>query len=320
MNAIRHIDPEDLALFALQFLTPEQNQQVLAHLEGCSLCRIELAQTQGDLAVVAGTAEMHSPPALARERLVQQIAREPKARSTSGSRSIETAEYSVGNGRYVPEQLEPHSQTLNNLAHPSSSSGSTPSFGAVSQPASSRPSTRKSPILQVLPWAGWAVAAGLAVMVAQSAHQRYGLLEEVQSVNHQIAVVTAQSNEARRLLETINDPSAQRVTLTLSKQTPVPQGKATYVPAKGALVFVANNLEPLEPAKVYELWIIPASGSAPVPVGTFHPDAGGNASLIMPKLPQGVTAKAFGITIENEGGAATPTMPIIMAGAAGSSS
>ena len=76
-------------------------------------------------------------------------------------------------------------------------------------------------------------------------------------------------------------------------------------------------MEPLEPAKVYELWIIPAGGSAPIAAGTFHPDAGGNASILMPKLPQGVTAKAFGITVENEGGATTPTMPIIMAGAAG---
>ena len=154
-------------------------------------------------------------------------------------------------------------------------------------------------------------------MVAQSAQQRQSLRDEVQSVNHQIALVTAQSNEARRLMETINDPSAQRVTLTLSKQTPVPQGKATYVPSKGALVFVANNMEPLEPAKVYELWIIPPGGSAPIPAGTFHPDAGGNASILMPKLPQGVNAKAFGITIENEGGSDTPTMPIVMAGAAG---
>ena len=154
-------------------------------------------------------------------------------------------------------------------------------------------------------------------MVGQSSRERDGLRNEVESVNHQIALVTAQSNDARRLMETINDPSAQRVTLTLSKQAPVPQGKATYVPSKGALVFVANNMAPLEPFKVYELWIIPAGGSAPVAAGTFHPDAGGNASVIMPPLPQGVTAKAFGITVENEGGSQTPTMPIIMAGAAG---
>ena len=305
MNSNRHIDPEDLALFALQFLNPEQNEQVRLHLQSCSLCRDELALTQGDLAVVASTAEMHSPPALARERLLQQVAREPRQRPAANVRAAENARYTAPSyaASNVTEAARPRS-------------ASSPSFGSVTGSDEAAP-TRRNPVWRILPWAGWAVAAGLGLVVAQSAHQRDSLRDEVQSVNHQIALVTAQSNEARRLLETINDPSAQRVTLTLSKQAPVPQGKATYVPAKGALVFVANNMEPLEPAKVYELWIIPAGGSAPIAVGTFHPDAGGNASILLPKLPQGVAAKAFGITVENEGGAATPTMPIIMAGAAG---
>ncbi len=306
MNSNRHIDPEDLALFALQFLSPEQNQQVRLHLEGCSLCREELAQIQGDLAVLASTAELHSPPALGRDRLLQQIAREPKQRVAPISRSADSR--SVESPVFT-------SQKPADLSRPRP--GAAPTFGQSITDDDAARSAKPHLATRVLPWVGWAVAAGLAVMVTQSSREREALRGEVESVNHQIALVTAQSNDARRLLDTINDPSAQRVTLTLSKQAPVPQGKATYVASKGALVFIANNMEPLEPAKVYELWIIPAGGSAPIAVGTFHPDASGNASLIMPKLPQGVTAKAFGITVENEGGAQTPTMPIIMAGAAG---
>jgi anti-sigma-K factor RskA len=34
----------------------------------------------------------------------------------------------------------------------------------------------------------------------------------------------------------------------------------------------------------------------------------------MPPLPKGVEAKAFGVTVENEGGSTTPTQPIILAG------
>jgi hypothetical protein len=301
MNAHRHIDPEDLALFALQFLSPEQSAQVRQHLQQCRPCQEELALIQGDLAIVACTAETHAPPALARDRLMQQVAREPK------QGSVATAQ------RANP--LADASEQPSDISR--SRSGSTPSFGSATAANLAIEPAKRSVVARALPWAGWAVAAGLAVMVAQSSRERDGLRSQVESVNHQIATVTEQSNEARRLMETINDPSAQRVTLTLSKQAPVPQGKATYVAAKGALVFVANNMEPLQPAKVYELWIIPASGSAPIAAGTFHPDAGGDASVIMPKLPEGVTAKAFGITIENEGGSQTPTMPILMAGAAG---
>ena len=36
--------------------------------------------------------------------------------------------------------------------------------------------------------------------------------------------------------------------------------------------------------------------------------------VILPDLPKGVPAKSFGVTIEDSGGAQTPTMPIIMAG------
>ena len=68
--------------------------------------------------------------------------------------------------------------------------------------------------------------------------------------------------------------------------------------------------------KTYELWVIPANGSAPIPAGTFTPDATGNASVVMPPMPEGIPAKAFGVTIEKAGGSSTPTAPILMAGAA----
>jgi anti-sigma-K factor RskA len=87
------------------------------------------------------------------------------------------------------------------------------------------------------------------------------------------------------------------------------------VASKGTLIFLASNLQPLQPAKTYELWLIPAGeGQNAIPAGTFHPDARGNANVIMPPLPKGVEAKAFGVTIEDEGGSATPTQPIILAG------
>ena len=71
---------------------------------------------------------------------------------------------------------------------------------------------------------------------------------------------------------------------------------------------------PLPANKTYELWVIPANGTAPVPAGTFQPDARGVASVLLPNIPRGVQAKAFGITVENSGGAAAPTLPILLAG------
>ena len=66
--------------------------------------------------------------------------------------------------------------------------------------------------------------------------------------------------------------------------------------------------------KTYELWVIPAAG-APIPAGLFSPDASGTASVVLPSIPLGVPAKAFGITIEDAAGSSTPTAPIILSGA-----
>ncbi len=40
----------------------------------------------------------------------------------------------------------------------------------------------------------------------------------------------------------------------------------------GTVVFLANNMPQLPPEKIYELWLIPASG-APIPAGVFRPNA-----------------------------------------------
>ena len=127
--------------------------------------------------------------------------------------------------------------------------------------------------------------------------------------------LTADAASAQQIMDTMTDSSALRVTLNRSQTAPVPQGRATYIADKGALIFLASNMQPLQPAKTYELWIIPADGRDPVPAGTFLPDQHGNASVIMPPLPKGIPAKAFGVTIEDQGGSQTPTLPIIMVGA-----
>ena len=286
MNATRHIEPDDLALFAMQLLAADEASVMAAHLEQCNNCRKALAEVQGDLAVVAHTVDMHSPPAQARERLMRQVAREKKTvpidRTTVAAVPETGFGRGLGSGAYLPEDEAPQR-----------------SLGG-----------------RVLPWVGWALAAGLAVTAGSLYQQRAALRSIVAGQSSTMGQLSADAAAARQVLDTMTDSRAKRVTLTASPQPkPAPQGRVTYVASKGTLIFLANNLEPLQPAKVYELWLIPANGQAPIPAGTFHPDEGGNASVMMPPLPKGVEAKAFGVTIENEGGADKPTLPIILVGA-----
>jgi anti-sigma-K factor RskA len=286
MNTTRHIEQDELALFAMQLLSADESSSIAQHVEQCGDCRRELAEVQGDLAVYAHTVELHSPPALTRERLMKQLAREKKivpiAPPAAPATPVRPSTVLGIDGSYLDADDEPRPQ--------------------------------RSLRTKVLPWAGWAVAAGLALSAGNFYHQRNALRNTVATNAGRLARLTADAAAARQVLDAMNDATAMQVTLQKPQTAPVPQARTTYVAHKAALVFIASNMEPLLPYKTYQLWLIPADGRDPIPAGTFRPDAKGNANLILPTLPKGVEAKAFGITIEDGDGATTPTLPIIMAG------
>ena len=266
MTADRHISQEDLALHALQALSHEESAVVRMHLAECALCREQLAEISGDLALVAAGVEQHAVPAGARQRFVDRITAAPS----------------------LPQQ-----------------------------PA-------RAPVIPMVPekkasrswmWIPWAAVAALVILSAN-------LFVRVKTLNDELAVDDAllrvrrlQNVRAQALLDVLTAPTAQRVTLTAGKTPPAPSARAAYIPSRGALVLQASNMQPLPPNKTYELWVIPAQG-APIPAGLFRPDPSGSGSVVLPDIPRGVTAKAFGITIEDAGGSQTPTLPIVLSGAA----
>lgn len=283
----RHPQPDDLVLYAMQLLTPEEAAAIANHLQQCAECRDELARIHSDLAAYALTVDLESPAQLARQRLIKQVAREKKVVP------IATA---------VPPQGGPQP--------------SLGSFGRSGSVLSMDDLPYKPPARHpILTWTGWAIAAGLAIAIAFAYKDRQALRDNLVSQDGLIRRLNANAAASHQLMDALTDPRAVRVTLTTkagARSGPV--GDVTYNADKGALVFLASDLDPLERFKTYQLWIIPQAGGAPVPAGTFHPDDQGNASVVMPDLPRGIPAKAFGVTIEDEGGAQTPTLPIIMAG------
>jgi anti-sigma-K factor RskA len=298
MSEPRRITSEDLALFAMQLLSKEEAAEVAAYLAQSSDARRELAEIQGDLAIYAHTVDLHSPPVQVRERLMKQVAREKKAVPIDRPAVAETR---------APAATVPPGTIF------------TESGAVVPSYVTEEIAPKRGISGKVLPWVGWALAAGLALTTGKLYYEREAIREAMRGAitaqASRVDQLTADVASARQVMDTMTDSSAMRVTLTKGKTAPAPQGKATYVASKGALIFLASNLEQLQPGKTYELWLIPAAaGGSPLPAGTFRPDERGNASVIMPPLPKGVEAKAFGVTVEDEGGSATPTQPIILAG------
>ncbi|MGI4831051.1 MAG: anti-sigma factor [Janthinobacterium lividum] len=249
------------------------------NLQHSSEARRVLSEFYGDLSLLAFTADLYAPPTLARQRLMKHVAREKKI---------------VFIDRVPEADYTPHA--------------------AVAVEVDAAPRTVMS---HVLPWTGWAIAAGLAVGVGLLSQQKQRLQHVVEYKEEQVAQTMTSAEFARQALETLKDPLSQNVVLTRDEGQVPPQGRATYNAHKGSLVFVASNLEHLEPEKTYELWLLPSNGSTPIPAGTFHPDPRGNAVVIMPALPRGTATKGFGVTIEDGSGSQTPTLPIILKGATG---
>ena len=164
-------------------------------------------------------------------------------------------------------------------------------------------------------WIGW-LAAAASLLFAISLEQRVHVLDEQLAQQKQAAEQQAAATaRAQQVLDVLTASASKRVLLTAAKTKPEPTGRAIYLAENGGLVFQANDLGQLAENKTYELWVIPADGKAPIPAGLFRPDAAGSASVVLPPLPKGVPAKAFGVTIEKAEGSATPTAPIILVGA-----
>ena len=154
------------------------------------------------------------------------------------------------------------------------------------------------------------VLAVFAIMLwRENAQQK----QRIDALQTELTQNSATLEHAKMVITMLESPDAVRVSLSPSQKPPQPHGRAMYLPQKGALIFMASNMPMPPPTKTYEVWLVPMSG-APMPAGTFTPDSHGSATVMMPPLPSGVQAKAFAVTVENEGGSQTPTMPMVLVG------
>ena len=216
MSANQHIDQEDLTLYALQFLTDKESAEIQQHLVECTGCDDAVALIRGDLAAFAMTADMHSPPASSRQRLMTQVARERKL---------------VPIDRAVFEDTE------------------SPLSNRLLIDDSSLPQRSGSKVMPWVNWAGWAAAACLTVTAADLYRDRDQLRADVARQSSRMASLSVEAEKGRALVDALTDGSALRVTLSGAPVKAVPQGRASYLPDKGSLIFTASNLEPLQPYK-----------------------------------------------------------------------
>ncbi len=156
--------------------------------------------------------------------------------------------------------------------------------------------------LLILAIAMWRGSVGLRAQLAELQNRNQDEATQLDRVNDELRLFTA--------------PDAVHVSLNPQKSSKEPTGTAIFSPTRRRMMLMASNLPAVPQGKAYELWIIPAKG-APIAAGVFKPDEHGNAVMMDHLMPEGVEAKAFAITIENEAGSEKPTSPVVLVGSVG---
>ena len=161
---------------------------------------------------------------------------------------------------------------------------------------------------------GWVAAAALVLVAIGLMRQNSSLERDLASLKARFGDQEGKLRQADEILTTRIDPEAKKFELVSAGNKPQPRGKAIYQRRNRGLIFLASNLPPLPREKIYELWLFPANGGAPIAAGLFKPDANGSATVVNPPLPEGVEAKNFAVTLEPESGShETPRgTPVIM--------
>ena len=152
------------------------------------------------------------------------------------------------------------------------------------------------------PALGWVAAAALALVCIGLLRQDSGLKQDVALLRGQLGDQGIKLQEANETVAALIDPEATKIELVAAGSKPEPRGKAIYQRRTRSLIFIASNLAPLPAEKIYELWLFPANGGAPIAAGLFRPDARGSATVVNPPLPAGIEAKNFVVTLEPESG------------------
>jgi anti-sigma-K factor RskA len=165
-----------------------------------------------------------------------------------------------------------------------------------------------------LTWLGWLLAAIFAVAAAVLAHHAAWLRGQLNTAQGGTAQMQVQLDHANQVVAVLSSPQSEHVVLTETRQPAHPVGQVSWLASRGALVFVAGGLRDLPSDKVYELWLIPAGGKAPIPAGLFRPDPDHGATVVLPPVPAETPASRFEVTVEPGHGSETPSLPIVIQG------
>src|SRR5262249_7911975 len=134
---------------------------------------------------------------------------------------------------------------------------------------------RRSPAWSAWFWAPAFTAAVLVFAVTALWRKDQQALRDNEQLADRLRSAEATAQQARQIVDTLTAADAQHITLVSNGARVQPEAKTVYSARQRSLLLLASNLGALPAQKIYELWLLPADGSQPVPAGTFKPDVAG---------------------------------------------
>jgi anti-sigma-K factor RskA len=162
-------------------------------------------------------------------------------------------------------------------------------------------------------WAAVLVPAGAVLAVATIL-----LWTENRQLDRQLAALRAAAEQQQQQLQEVREvadmiESHDTLTVSLAQQPGMPAGAAHVMyNAKMGMLMFDGEIAPAPAAKSYQLWLVPADGK-PISAGVFNPVIGRTNHWMM-KLPQGIAAREFAVSLEPTGGMPQPTGPMVLVG------
>src|SRR5580704_4866176 len=157
----------------------------------------------------------------------------------------------------------------------------------------------------------WWAAAVLILVSVRLRQENAHLIDELGETRAELQRQQAQLDEARHIVALME--AKDTISVALASQPGMAKGDVRVMyNAKMGMAMCDGWVDPAPANKSYQLWLVPMDGK-PISAGLIEASSGPINPWTV-KLPAGVAAKAFAITLEPEGGMPQPTGPMVLVG------
>jgi anti-sigma-K factor RskA len=164
-----------------------------------------------------------------------------------------------------------------------------------------------------------AVALALGLLATRTRLERMrdrteALEREVEQARREVSQLQEALEEARSVRDLVARPESRLTLLAGLKPAPDARGRVLWNAATREAVLLVSGLDRAPTGKAYEIWVIGPSNQ-PVPAGVFQPSSDGSAIVSLPRVEDTARPRTFAVTLEPATGSASPTGPMVLAGA-----